>query len=481
MLLCFSRLIPCLCGFSALMGVAAMPSALVAQESAAPLTDDQTAAIDSIMKVQLRGMVSFLASDEMKGRMTPSPELAIASRFVATQLQAAGLAPLSDDGSYFQVHSWPQIQLPSVDEMLIDGQSVKVLGVLAAGSSDAKIQGKLITEAEAIQAKDGEQQQCVLLNDLPLPPIGQVSPGMLQSFLSRRLMILNRKEVDLVIVKCDPDSQLPELAASLQGKSLSAAVGRTPSCPVILVSSDHAAVGKEIQVTIPEAVEDNAKVRNVFGVVKGSDPELSKNAIIVTAHLDHIGTRNYGPDKINNGADDNATGVAAVVAMAQAVARMKTPPKRSIIFGTFWGEESGLRGSRAYAQQPLWPLDRTTANVNLEMLGRPETNAEGKAWMTGWKHSSLGEVMNVGSQRVGVEIFNRTDVGEMLYARSDNYSFVEKGVIAHSFSAGSLHSDYHQPTDEWEKLNFDHMTTVTKGLMAGLLHLANRSPAPEKR
>lgn len=89
--------------------------------------------------------------------------------------------------------------------------------------------------------------------------------------------------------------------------------------------------------------------------------------------------------------------------------------------------------------------------------------------------------MNQGSQRVGVEIFNRTDVGEMLYARSDNYSFVQKGIVAHSFSAGSLHGDYHQPTDEWEKLNFKHMTKVSQGLLSGLLHLANRTEVPQKQ
>ena len=89
------------------------------------------------------------------------------------------------------------------------------------------------------------------------------------------------------------------------------------------------------------------------------------------------------------------------------------------------------------------------------------------------EYSNLGSLMNAGASRVGVTIFDRSDVGEMLYTRSDNYSLVQKGVIAHSFSAGSLHPDYHQPSDEWEKLDIPHMTRVIQGLFAGTLSIAD--------
>ncbi len=166
--------------------------------------------------------------------------------------------------------------------------------------------------------------------------------------------------------------------------------------------------------------------------------------------------------------------------MADAYSSLQTRPRRSVIFATFWGEEKGLLGSREFAKQPLWPLPEIVANINIEMVGRPEDDAREKAWMTGWSHSSLGPLMNDGSQRVGVEIFNRTDVGEMLYRRSDNYAFVQQGVVAHSFSAGSLHSDYHQPSDEWQKLDIPHMTKVIQGLFSGSLLVAERSERPEQ-
>lgn len=453
------------------------------QAQVQPLTAQQTSATQTITKAKLQGTVAFLASDEMKGRMTPSPELAIASRYVATRLQAAGLEPMGPDGSFFQVQSWPQATLPETAELSINGQSVKVLGILAAASKDTSATGTVLTEPEALKPtaeKAASESLCVVLDSLPLPPVGQVSPAMLQSFLTRRLTKLTRKNAALVLVRCDDKSSLPEYAKSLQQVALPAIEGRMPNCAVLLVAADDVPDGATVQAKVPAVTDSSASVRNVFGLVRGSDPELSKTAIIITAHLDHIGTRAFGPDRINNGADDNATGVAAVLALAEAVAQLETAPKRSILFGTFWGEESGLLGSKAYAKDPLWPLNQTVANVNFEMLGRPEVDAEGRVWMTGWKHSNLGDMMNAGSQRVGVEIFNRTDVGEMLYSRSDNHSFVQKGVIAHSFSAGSLHSDYHQPTDEWEKLDFDHMTKVTQGLFSGVLHLANTSETPKK-
>ena len=253
------------------------------------------------------------------------------------------------------------------------------------------------------------------------------------------------------------------------------------ACPVILIGAGADLTG-EIHVEAPARETVATPVRNVIGVLRGSDPELAKEAIIISAHLDHIGRLegDRGGDTINNGADDNATGVTAVVTLADAYSSLKQRPKRSVIFMTFWGEEKGLLGSKYYAENPLWPLEKTVANINLEMIGRPEENAEGKSWGTGWTRSNLGDQMAAGAVRADVTIFYREDVSEMLYTRSDNYAFVQKGVIAHSFSAGSLHSDYHQPTDEVSRLNMPHMTRIIQGLFAGSLPIADGDLTPSK-
>lgn len=159
---------------------------------------------------------------------------------------------------------------------------------------------------------------------------------------------------------------------------------------------------------------------------------------------------------------------------------MKQRPKRSVLFMTFWGEESGLLGSKQFVATPSWQLDQIVANINIEMIGRPEGGARGKIWMTGWQESDLGMLMSQSAKPWGVEIFEHPKFSSMLYRASDNWSFVERGVIAHSFSAGSLHPDYHQVDDEWDRLEIPHMTQVIQGLWLGSLPLLEGTQSPNK-
>jgi len=246
--------------------------------------------------------------------------------------------------------------------------------------------------------------------------------------------------------------------------------------PVLLVASESLTV-PTIKLKIPAAIATTASMKNVIGRLPGTDPELSKEAILFSAHLDHLGVKAGVGDGVFNGADDDASGVTAVLTLADAFSKIEKP-KRTLLFMTFWGEESGLLGSKQFVASPSWPLEKIRANVNIEMIGRPEPGARGKIWMTGWSESNLGVVMNQASNPYGVEIFNHPKYSTMLYRASDNWSFAEKGVIAHSFSAGSLHSDYHQPDDEWDRLEIPHMTRVIEGLFVASQPLANGTATP---
>ena len=279
------------------------------------------------------------------------------------------------------------------------------------------------------------------------------------------------------MVRVADDSILYDAVTTLQQQPVSIPMQFEPQCAIVLVSKTQALEG-EITVEVPANVRQAIPVHNVVGVLRGSDPDAAKQAVIISAHLDHIGPANLGEDKVHNGADDNASGVTAVLTLADAIAALKDRPRRSVIFMTFWGEEKGLLGSKYFGEHPLWNLDDVVCNINLEMIGRPEENADGKAWGTGWPHSTLGPQMAAGAKRADVTIFHHEKFSEMLYTRSDNASFVAKGVIAHSFSAGSLHSDYHQPSDEVEKLNLPHMTKIIQGLLAGTLPIARGELTP---
>ena len=429
--------------------------------------------IDVINESVVTSTVSFLASDEMRGRDTPSPELTIASSYVAARFLGARLKGLGEGGSYYQNH---EIKVTKVSagslKVSRDGDAVVTYGLLSSSDEALDYQGKvkLLTDDNASDEKyDGPV--CIVAE--------KFKSRRDQSNLMRRLARLKENGATAILVQVDPDHRLVGMASSSGAPRMQ--TGReSNSGHVVLV--EKGAVEGDYELSLPRQMQAITTVRNVIGMIPGSDPELAKEAIVISAHLDHVGIKGNVGDVICNGADDNASGVTAVLSLADAFAAMPEGPKRTVIFMTFWGEEKGLLGSKYYVNNPVWPLEKTVANVNIEMIGRPEAGASGKCWSTGWDESDMSELMSVGAKEVGVLIFQHPQFsGDMLYRSSDNYPFAQKGVIAHSFSAGSLHEDYHMPGDESQKLDFRHMTKVIQGLFAGTLPMANGEFTPKKK
>ena len=417
--------------------------------------------------------IAFLASDEMAGRDTPSREFDMAAAYVAARFRGAGLAGGGDDGSFFQTTNIATVRLPdSGISIQQDNQPIQHFGLLSGDAEARSFSG----DVTFIAADEDIRQQKY---DGPVYfDAGDLSDRPAISKLAIKILLLKQRGATAILIPVSADSPLVTIAQQKRQPALVQSRGGFAG-PTLLVSPLQP--GGIFKIEIPKQTGGQAAVRNVIGVLKGSDPKLANEAIIFTAHLDHIGQSTGVGDTIFNGADDDASGVTAVLTLADAYSALTTKPKRTVIFMTFWGEEKGLLGSNYYANHPTWPLEQTIANINIEMIGRPEPGANEKVWVTGWHYSSLGELMNQGSQKVGVLTFEHPKLSEMLYRASDNYSLVEKGVIAHSFSAGSLHSDYHQVGDEWEKLELRHMTRVIQGLFAGSLPIANGDVTPEKK
>lgn len=442
------------------------------------LTADEQRVLQTIEAGDVLATVSFLASDELAGRDTPSKELEIASAYVASRFRGAGLEGLAANGSFYQVQEMPRYFAPDGPVSLVTAASPQGLeGCVALGGGDAAVELRGPVSADA--AGRELRGAIVVVDEPPLPPAAAENPAVAGLSVARRVAPLAARGAAAVLIRTTDSGVLSAAVQRLRAEAV--ALPQQLSLPVVLIPAD-ADLGGELQLSVPPRRRESEQVRNVAAVLRGADPGLSAEAIIITAHLDHIG-RAAGDrqgDVIFNGADDNATGVTAVVTLAEAFGRLQPRPARSVVFMTFWGEEKGLLGSKAYCEQPLWPLEKTVANINIEMIGRPEEGAAEKMWGTGWTRSSLGPQLAAGAKRAGVEVFHREDVSEMLYARSDNYSFVQKGVIAHSFSAGSLHQDYHQLTDEYTRLNLPHMTRIIQGLFAGTLPLARGELTPTK-
>ena len=215
---------------------------------------------------------------------------------------------------------------------------------------------------------------------------------------------------------------------------------------------------------------------NVLGAIPGSDPVLRDEVVIVGAHFDHLGVgRPVGGDSVYNGADDDASGVVATLGIAGTL--MEGPaPKRTILFAAFTGEEMGLLGTRWYIARPTYPIERTVANLQIEMIGRPDSLAggSGRAWLTGYERSTMGDILRA----AGSPIVPDPRPSQNFFMRSDNIAFARLGIPAHTLSSFNLHQDYHRPSDEAGAADIPHMTAVIRAAAAMVRQLAD-GPRPE--
>lgn len=222
-------------------------------------------------------------------------------------------------------------------------------------------------------------------------------------------------------------------------------------------------------------------VRNVIGALPGSDPSLAATCVLVSAHYDHLGERQGGEkDNIYNGANDDASGVAAVIEIAEALAALRPAPKRTILFIAFAGEERGRLGSRFYVEHPVCPLENTAAGINLEQLGRTDDvtgPVTGAAYVTGFDYSEVGPILQAAGERAGVRFLKHESNSDKFFTGSDNLSLALAGVPAHTISVGYVFPDYHRPGDHWDKLDYANMARVVRGIALGVYELANR-PEP---
>ena len=220
-----------------------------------------------------------------------------------------------------------------------------------------------------------------------------------------------------------------------------------------------------------------ANVVNVVGIIRGSDAAVRDEVILIGAHYDHLGIRsNESPDSIFNGADDDASGVVAVLAIARALASGPAP-RRTVIVAAMTGEEVGLIGTRWYVDHPARPLQSMVANLEIEMIGRPDSLAggAGRGWLTGFERSTMGDMFAA----VGLPIVADKRLDQQFFMRSDNIAFARAGIVAHTLSSFNMHRDYHMPTDDVSRVDFAHMTSLVDVAVRAARLLADAPRKPE--
>lgn len=226
----------------------------------------------------------------------------------------------------------------------------------------------------------------------------------------------------------------------------------------------------------PDSTKEFFSDRNLVGIVRGSDPAVADEVIVVGAHFDHVGIGSpVDGDSIYNGADDDASGVVAVLEAARDLAS-GTPPRRTVVFVLFTGEEIGGLGSAWYLDHPAEPLEQTVAQLQVEMIGRPDALAGGPGmlWATGYDRSTVGATLSSS----GVPVVADPYPDQNFFFRSDNVRFAYEGIPAHTLSSYNLHDDYHSPSDEIEGVDLDHLVAAVETVIMAVRALADAPSAP---
>jgi len=501
----------------------------------------------------LERRLRFIASDALEGRESLSPGFRAAAEYLASELGGLGLTPRGDDGSFLQHVTMRRTSVdPATTTVEVAGQTFKFGDdLLARGGGSAVGRVVYVGHGYRIPSKNVDPFAGVEVKDAVLLVLPGTPPGV----TTRELRTL-KKGVDwwgpedsaralgargviripdsedlanwqrtreretsrgtLVVDRLAPDeAPVPVVTAGprlldvlLRGEREDAgrlrqrAQARDPGVSFALTASKQVAL--EVGARISR--EDTF---NVVASVEGTDPVLRSEFIALGAHLDHIGLRGArtnsvsadksakGPsvdqDVINNGADDDGSGVVALAEMAAAA--MRGPgPKRSLLFVWHTGEESGGWGARYLTAFPPVPIDRIVAQLNLDMIGRsrrPGDESAGNRDLTG-----PDEVYVVGASRLSraladtVATVNHAYLNltlnpkyddpadpERIYERSDHYEYARKGIPVAFFFSG-LHEDYHRPSDEIDRIDFVKLQKIARTVLAVAWELGNAPDRP---
>ncbi len=467
--------------------------------------------------------VKFLASDALQGRGNGTPELNKAADYIAEEFKAAGLEPGGDDHSYFQKFTITTGgKIGPGNKVVVKFGGETIAGVLSKdflpiGVGDkTSVAGEVVFAGYGITAdeykyddyKDLDVTDKIVLvmtdepgeND-PASPFNGAEPTLHSHDNSKAANAKFHGARALLIVQDpanhpDPAKDLPDQGMNLEVDDLGiTAIRITRALAQRILDADHkdlldlqkqidsrtapqtfALKGVEASLDL-DVARVPKEIRNVLGLLRGSDTTLSDETVIIGAHYDHLGRGNrssLSPQQIgqvHHGADDNASGTAGLIELAGALAKEQGSRKRTYLLIAFAGEEAGLRGSYYWTAHPTRPLDRVVAMLNMDMIGR-ERNKQIIIGGVGTSPVFPGLIKSAAAE-AGLEP-KTTQSG---YGSSDHTAFYVKNIPVLFFFSG-LHSDYHRPEDTWDKINAPGAAMILSMVysVANTLDDADRKP-----
>lgn len=430
---------------------------------------------------RIRADVTFLADDLLRGRDTGSEGYRIAANYVAAEFARLGLRPAGDNGTYFQEVPFKTAQIDTEassmtitvdgeeralamgDDFFMSGSVNRPMGEVSAGLVFAgfgvhapeighddlaglDLEGKIVvvlsgapaslnTEIRAHHGSSTTKSEAIAARGA----VGLISVSTLAGEkrrpFERLKRFLNYKSYDWVVPESDAGngSSIKVGAAVSHDVARQLFAGAETDFDTMIAAADETppkgyALTSSATMKRVSKLSEQFESPNVLAVLEGSDARLKDEYVVMSAHLDHIGVNENaeGDDKINNGAIDNATGVATLLEVARAYVREGDRPKRSILFAFVAAEEKGLLGAEYFAHYPTLPKRSLVANVNLDMPILLYDFSDVVAF--GAERSSLGPITETALAKIGVSLSPDPMPQEGIFTRSDHYRFVQQGI-----------------------------------------------------
>ena len=432
----------------------------------------------------IRAHMEFLASDALQGRGSGTHDELLAATYIASEMRAYGIEPAGDNGSYIEAVSILRRKVVAPPELTFEtsGGASAQATVWKHGNEFLALylmQSGFSGPLQKINLDVGEPRiKSGAVVFLTASDKEKVRDAMFKVFAQGAAGALVPVSADRREHWHELGQKLPELPVQVEGESENG-LGENFN---VLSLNDEAqktmqglADGTMIRFESNAGAPEKSATWNAVGILRGRDPEQQKHAILLTAHLDHLGIgKPVNGDNIYNGADDDASGTSAVLELARVLGSGQRP-RRTVIFALFGSEETGGLGSTYFREHPPVPLREIAVNLEFEMIGRADPKLPADTlWLSGWERSNLGpELAAHGAKLVG-----DPHPEQGFFRRSDNYVLAKKGVVAQTVSSFGLHKDYHQPSDDLAHIDFQHMTTAIGSLIEPVEWLVNSDFIP---
>ncbi len=443
---------------------------------------DKPADAPSVCTPCIRKNLDYLAGPELHGRGSGTEDEHHAAQYIADQLKSYGLSPAAENGGYIQTGSVSSRSVTGNPTLSFDK------GTPGATQPVRLTQGKEIAILAAPVPNVSAPLQKLDLNDANVSPASvkggaavllKLKPGTAMRDRQNVLGPYLQSKAAILIVPEFSDGQAMFEQMAKRGVRPEKKIGDEAARPdAMMVSSDTAqqmwslADGTALKFDAEVTPWQTSHTWNVLAKIEGSTEK--QQIILLSAHLDHLGVRD---GKTYPGADDDASGTVAVMELARALAKASAP-KRTIVFALWGSEEAGLVGARYFLKRPTFPLKDVVANLEFEMIGRADPKVKAnELWLTGWERTNLGpELAAHGAQLVG-----DPHPEQNFFQRSDNFALARDGIVAQTVSSYGLHTDYHQPTDTLDKIDWAHLDSAIGSMIAPVSWLANSSFTPNWR